>query len=148
MCASYTGSKLRWDRKARYRPSAVKTGLVSANRPSVTSMTSPSAILASRIRVSGRIPGWDQASQAESGDQDSPSMAPSSDAASSVTCPDVTSTASSLPSCAAAATVAPSGEAARLVTCPSRPSASRTVLALTGSVHRGDLQRVGPGRRR
>ena len=34
----------------------VKTGLVSANRPSVTSMTWPSAILAIRIRVSGADP--------------------------------------------------------------------------------------------
>ena len=40
-----------------------------------------------RIRDSGRGPGWDQASQAESGDQDSPAIGPSSDAASSVTCP-------------------------------------------------------------
>ena len=37
-------------------------------------------------------------------------MAPLSDAASSVTCPEVTSTVSSLPSCAAAATVVPSGK--------------------------------------
>ena len=67
--------------------------------------------------------GWAQASQAESGDQDSPLIAPSSDAASSVTCPDATSTTSSLPSRAAAATVAPSGEAARLMTSPSWPAA-------------------------
>ena len=85
-----------------------------------------------RMRRSGCGPGWDQASQAESGDQASPSMAPSSDEASSVTCPDATSTASSLPSWAAAATVAPSGEAARLSTLPRRPPASRTV-SVSGS---------------
>ena len=105
----------------------MNTGSVSANRPSVTSMTSWSATRASRMRPSGRGPGWAQASQAESGDQDSPPIAPSSDAASSVTCPDATSTTSSLPSCAAAATVAPSGEAVRPTTLPSWPAASRTV---------------------
>ncbi len=114
----------------------MKTGSVSVNRPSVTSMTSPSAILAIRMRRSGCGPGWAQASQAESGDQDSPSTAPSSDEASSVTCPDATSTASSLPSWAAAATVAPSGEAARLSTLPRRPSAIRTVSSspVTGPI--------------
>jgi hypothetical protein len=94
----------------------VKTGLLSANRPSVTSMIERSATRARRIRVSGRTAGWVQASQAESGDQDSPWIAPLSDAASSLTWPDATSMTRSLPSCAAAATVAPSGEAARLVT--------------------------------
>ncbi len=125
-CASYTGSKLRRDTNARYSPSAVKTGSVSANRPSVTSITSRSASRATRIRRSGCGPGCDQASQAESGEKHNPSIAPSSPAASSLTCPEATSTASSRPSCAAAATVAPSGEAARLSTEPRRPSASRT----------------------
>jgi len=105
----------------------VNTGSVSANRPSVTSMMCWSATRASRMRRSGCGPGWAQASQAESGDQDSPPTTPSSDAASSVTCPDATSMSSSLPSCAAAATVAPSGEAVRSITWPSWPSASRTV---------------------
>ncbi len=105
----------------------MNTGSLSANRPSVTSMTSWSLIRASRMRASGRGPGWAQASQAESGDQASPLITPSSDAASSVTCPDATSTTSSLPSCAAAATVAPSGEAVRSSTLPSWPVASRTV---------------------
>ena len=97
----------------------MNTGLVSANRPSVTSMTSRSAIVSTgviraiRIRASGLSSGWDQASQAESGDQDSPSMGPSPETASSVTCPDAMFTTSSLPSWAAAATHAPSGEAAR-----------------------------------
>jgi hypothetical protein len=103
----------------------VNTGLVSAKRPSVTSMTSrfasgsvpaASATRAIRIRPSGLSSGWDQASQAESGDQLNPVTGPSPDAASSLTCPDVTSTSSSLPSCAAAATIAPSGEAASCVT--------------------------------
>ena len=109
----------------------MNTGSVSANRPSVTSTIScwpeGPAIRAARMRRSGCGPGWAQASQAESGDQDSPPTTPSSDAASSVTCPDATSTTSSLPSCAAAATVAPSGEAVRPITVPSWPSASRTV---------------------
>ncbi len=39
----------------------VKTGSVSVNRPSVTSTTVPSDSRASRIRDSGRGPGWDQA---------------------------------------------------------------------------------------
>ncbi len=108
---------------ARYRPSGVNTGSLSANRPSVTSTISVSAMRAIRMRRSGCGPGWAQASQAESGDQDSPWTTPSSDAASSVTCPEATSTASSLPSCAAAATVAPSGEAVRVITLPTRPSA-------------------------
>jgi len=72
----------------------VKTGSVSANRPSVTSISERSAGLprpptaagrAILIRDSGLGPGWDQASQAESGDQDRPSTGPLSDAASSVT---------------------------------------------------------------
>ena len=63
----------------------MNTGSVSANRPSVTSTISWSVGRAMRRRRNGGGPGWDQASQAESGDQDSPSMAPSSDAASSVT---------------------------------------------------------------
>ena len=87
--------------------------------------------------------GWAQASQAESGDQDSPLIAPSSDAASSVTCPDATSTTSSLPSRAAAATVAPSGEAARLMTSPSWPAARVAESALAARA--GDLQGVGAG---
>ena len=97
----------------------MKTGLASANRPSVTSRISWSAIRAILIRARFLTAGWAQASQAESGDQDSPLIAPSSDAASSVTCPDATSTTSSLPSCTAVATVAPSGDAARLITSPS-----------------------------
>ena len=91
----------------------MNTGSLSAKRPSVTSMIAPSAILAIRMRRSGCGPGWDQASQAESGDQDSPSTGPSSDTASSVTCPDAMSTRRSGPSWAAAATHPPSGEAAR-----------------------------------
>ncbi len=47
---------------------------------------------ARRIRRSGCGPGWDQASQAESGDQERPSHGPSVPAATSVTVPDVTST--------------------------------------------------------
>ena len=112
----------------------MNTGSVSVNRASVASITTPSAILAIRMRRSGGVPGWDQASQAESGDQDSPSTAPLSDAASSVTWPDATSTASSRPSCAAAATVAPSGEADRLSTVPRRPAASRTVSVSGSSI--------------
>ena len=46
-----------------------------------------------RIRRSGLGPPWDQASQAESGDQASPDTGPSSEAASSVTWPEETSTA-------------------------------------------------------
>src|SRR5580698_9083288 len=92
-------------------------------------MTSPPAALgrrAIRIRRSGLGPPWDQVSQAESGDQERPDTGPSSEAASSVTSPEETSTVSSRPSCAAAATVVPSGEAARSTTLPSRPSASST----------------------
>ena len=66
-CASYTGSKTRADMNARYLPSPVKTGSESMNRPSVASTTWPSASRASLIRLSGCGPGWDQASQAESG---------------------------------------------------------------------------------
>ena len=44
---------MRIDRNARYLPSRVKTGSVSANRPSVASKTWPSAIRASRSRRSG-----------------------------------------------------------------------------------------------
>ena len=121
----------------------MKTGLESANLPSVTSTICWSATRAIRIRASDRISGWAQASQAESGDQDSPSIAPSSDAASSVTCPDATSTSSSLPSCAAAATVVPSGEAARLVTWPRRPLAEGGGGRL--ATRAGDLEGVGAG---
>src|SRR5215475_11588688 len=76
------------DRNARYLPSRVKTGSLSANRPSVASKTWPSAIRASRSRRSGLrfMPagcsaGCDHASQAESGDQASPVTTPLSDAA-------------------------------------------------------------------
>ena len=119
----------------------MKTGLESANRPSVTSTISWSATRAILIRARFLMAGWAQASQAESGDQDSPLIAPSSDAASSVTCPDATSTTSSLPSRAAAATVAPSGEAARLMTSPSWPAARVTGSA--SPLVPADLQRVG-----
>ena len=64
----------------------------------------------------GRGPGWDQASQAASGDQESPSQGPSSPAATSVTVPDATSTTRTCPSCAATATREPSGDAAIPVT--------------------------------
>ena len=66
----------------------MKTGSVSANRPSVTSNTWPSAIRASRsrrsglrARLAGCSAGCDHASQAESGDQASPVTTPLSDAA-------------------------------------------------------------------
>ena len=85
------------------------------------------AIRAMRIRRSGGVPGWDQASQAESGDQDSPVIGPSSDAASSVTWRDEIFTRYILPSWVAAATVVPSGDGDRRTTLPMIPSARRTV---------------------
>ncbi len=63
----------------------MNTGSVSENRPSVTSTICWSATLAMYRRRSGHGPGWDQASQAESGEKDSPSTGPLSDAGSSVT---------------------------------------------------------------
>ena len=113
-------------------PSRVKTGSVSANRPSVTSNTWPSAIRASRSRRSGlgaRVigcsAGCDHASQAESGDQASPVTTPLSDAAIWRTWPDSTSTSRSRPSCAATATALPSGAAASPVMRPTWPTAMR-----------------------
>jgi len=105
----------------------VKTGLESANRPSVTSIVSRSATWAILIRARFLMTGWAQASQAESGDQDSPLIAPSSDAASSVTCPGrhVDDQQPAVPR-GGPATVAPSGEAARLMTSPSWPAARVT----------------------
>ena len=116
---------MRADRNARYFPSAVKTGSESTKRPSVTSRISSSASRASRIRLSGCGPGCDQASQAESGEYDSPDTAPSGDCASCRTAPEPMSTTSSRPSRAATATVEPSGAAASSLTSPSSPAASR-----------------------
>ena len=65
----------------------MNTGSVSENRPSVTSTICVVRDVAMRRRRSGDGPGWDQASQAESGEKDSPSTGPLSDAGSSVTCP-------------------------------------------------------------
>ncbi len=113
---------------ARYSPSVVKTGWLSKNRPSVTSAIEPSATRASLIRASGCGPGCAQASQAESGDQETSSISPSSLRASSVVSPDSTSMTSSRPSAAVAASLVPSGDDARSRMLPRSPAAMVLVV--------------------
>ena len=120
---------------ARYSPSVVKTGWLSTNRPSVTSTTDRSSTRASLIRASGCGPGCAQASQAESGDQETSSISPSSLRASSVVSPDSTSMRSSRPSAAVAASLVPSGDDARSSTLPRSPAAMvRTDPACSASI--------------
>lgn len=80
---------------------------------------------ASLMRLSGRGPGCDHASQAESCENASPVTGPSSEAVSSRTCPVAISTRCRRPSRDAAATVFPSGAAASSATTPSSPAAIR-----------------------
>ena len=76
-CASYTGSKVRTERKAKCLPSRLKTGSVSRNRSPVSSVISPVATSQSRmLLVSSVRSGTEKASQAESGDQLSPLTSP------------------------------------------------------------------------
>ena len=102
----------------------MNAGSVSTNRPSVRSVTCRSSSRASRSRRRSPPPGWDQASQAESGAKARSLTGPLSDLASSVTWLEATSTSSSLPSRAAAATTVPFGAAARSATQPISPPAS------------------------
>ncbi len=126
-CESYTGSKLRTERNARCRPSAVNAGEVSTNRCGVASETVRVARLASTIWRSDHAPrvGCDQASQAESGLNASPLTSPSVLCASSCTAPSAKPTSSTRPSCAPTASCLPSGETSSERTRPSCPVASR-----------------------
>ncbi len=131
-CASYTGSKVRSDRKARYLPSWVKTGSVSTNLSSVTSTmeeagsssASPTAAarLTARMCRNGSGPGWDQASHLESGEK---ARSPGSLDSARVTTrmrPLTRSTARSLLSWLVTAAVRPSGETSSASTRPSWPA--------------------------
>ncbi|CAM5736850.1 hypothetical protein SHIRM173S_09623 [Streptomyces hirsutus] len=79
--------------------------------------------------LSGRGPGWDQASQAESGEKVSPETSPSALRSTSRTSPVSRSTSRTRPSCEATAARLPSGDIASPRTRPSCPAASRRGVA-------------------
>src|SRR4051795_6814362 len=116
-CPSYTGSKLRLDRKARNFPSGVKAGEASRKRPSVTSTGSASSLSTvasrSRLREPKDVTGSDQASQRESADQASSEMLPSPMLATCEKLPLRVSTTCTSPKEVPRATQRPSGLASR-----------------------------------
>lgn len=127
---SYTGSKPRQERNARYRPSPVNTGFSSSKRPLVTSTITGAPgpmIRASLICRSERpIPGWDQVSQAPSGENARSRTGPLMERISSVGSPvdsSAVSRRSRRPSFVAIASRSPSGSEVNSWTRPICPEA-------------------------